>query len=126
MLLPPPSPLHQNNHILMSKTITEFEDKVHIFMGIVGEPQLSDENFDVWMSIDLNKTIKKKSPDNGAQVWGAGGPQTRFSQKPKFDLFFFLKPSLTWFLASMRGRRRKSWSEQMDRALGHVLPEWMK
>ena len=43
----------------MSKTITEFEDKVRIFLGIVAEPQLSDENFDVWRSIDLNKTIKK-------------------------------------------------------------------
>ena len=42
----------------MSKTITEFEDKVRIFLGIVGEPQLSDKNFDVWRSIDLNKTIK--------------------------------------------------------------------
>ena len=86
-------PLHQNNYILMSKTITEFGDKVHIFLGIVGEPQLLDKNFDVWRRINLNKTIKK-SPDNGAQVWGAGGPQARFSQKPKFDLFFFLKPSL--------------------------------
>ena len=57
--------LHQNNHILISKTITDFEDKVCIFLGIVGEPQISDENFDVWMRIDLNKTIKK-SPDNGA------------------------------------------------------------
>ena len=56
----------------MSKTITEFEDKVRIFLGIVGEPQLSDENFDVWRSIDLNKTLKK-TPDNRAQVWGAGG-----------------------------------------------------
>ena len=65
-----PPPLHQNNHILMSKTITEFEDKVRIFLGIVGEPQLSDKNFDVWRSIDLNKKIKKKSPDNRAQVLG--------------------------------------------------------
>ena len=46
-----PPPLHQNNHIFMSKTITEFEDKVRIFLGIVGEPQLSDENFDVWRSM---------------------------------------------------------------------------
>ena len=54
-----PPPLHQNNHILMSKTITEFEDKVRILLGIVKEPQLSDKNFDVWRSIDLNKTINK-------------------------------------------------------------------
>jgi len=43
----------------MSKTITEYEDKVCIFLGIVGEPQLCDKNFDVWRSIDLNKTMKK-------------------------------------------------------------------
>ena len=36
-------PLPQTNHILMSKTFTEFENKVPIFLGIVGEPQLSDK-----------------------------------------------------------------------------------
>ena len=39
--------------------IREFEDKVRVFLGIVGEPQLLDKNFDFWRSIDLNKTIKK-------------------------------------------------------------------
>ena len=43
----------------MSKTVSEFEDIVRIFLGIVGEPQLSDKNFHVLRGIDLNNTIKK-------------------------------------------------------------------
>ena len=72
MLLHPPPPLPQTNHILMSKTTTEFDDIciVRIFLGIVGEPQLSDKNFHVLRGIDLNKTIK--TPDNRAHVWVGG------------------------------------------------------
>ena len=33
---------------------------VRIFLGIVGEPQLSDKIFHVLRGIDLNNTIKKK------------------------------------------------------------------
>ena len=38
-----PPPTSPTNHIFMSKTVTEFEDK----------------DFHVWRGIDLNKTIKK-------------------------------------------------------------------
>ena len=51
----PPSPPKQSYPYVES----EFEEKVRIFLGIVGEPQLSDTNFDVWRSVDLNKTINK-------------------------------------------------------------------
>ena len=56
-----PQPHPQTNHIPMSKTVTEFKDTVRIFLGIVGEPQLSDKNVHVLRGIDFNKTIKKNT-----------------------------------------------------------------
>ena len=41
---PPPFPPPQTNHILTSKNVKEFENIVHIILGLVGEPQLSDKN----------------------------------------------------------------------------------
>ena len=44
--------------------------------------------FYVLKGVDLNKTMKKNQPDNGVQIGGWGRGQQRFSQKPKFDIFF--------------------------------------
>ena len=54
-------PSLSTNTIISIIIITEFEDKVCISLVIVGVPQLSDKNFHVWRSIDLNKTMKNKA-----------------------------------------------------------------
>ena len=52
----------------------------------------------------MGKTIKN-GPDNEAQIRGRVRGQRRFSQKPKFDIFFFLKPSLTITVCYVIGGR---------------------
>ena len=84
---PPPS--SPNQSYLHVKTVTEFEHIVSIFLGIVGELQLSDKDFHVLRGSDLNKAIKK-SPDNRAQVWGSRGAGGQGSAKTP-SLIFFLE-----------------------------------
>ena len=47
--------------------------------------------FHVLRRVDLKNALKNQ-PDNRAKVLGEGGDKTRFSQKPKFDLFFLAFP----------------------------------
>ena len=50
--------------------------------------------FHVLNDVDLNKTIKKL-PDYVTQIGGLGRGRGRFSQKPKFDIFFEAFPRKT-------------------------------
>ena len=67
------SPL--TNHILVSKTVTEFKDIVHIFLGIVGEPHYLLKLFHI-----LRGIIK---------FWG---PLMRFRQKQAFPEHYLHSP----------------------------------
>ena len=91
MSLQPHPPIPQTNHIFRSKNITKFENVVDIFLGIVGEPELSDKNISCFERY-IFKWNNKKSPDNRAQVLGGGGGGLRQVSAKSPSLIFF-KPS---------------------------------
>ena len=86
---PPPSHPHNCLKILKDSL------KNSIILPVVSRVyqmsyKFSIKLFYVLKGVDLNKTIKKNRPDDGAQIGGRGRGQRRFSQKPKFHFFLSL------------------------------------
>ena len=90
MLCPPPPPPHHPNHSYPYIQIdTEFENIICIFPGTSDVIQLSFKTVSCFEGCRFETGNKKIDLITGPKLGGAGGGLMRFSQKPKFDLFFF-------------------------------------
>ena len=99
--MPPPFPPY-HPPLNSSRTLKEFDDFVCIFPGTSDVIQLSFKTVSCFEGCRFETGNKKIDLITGPKLGGgARGGLMRFSQKAKFDLFFFLKPSLTVIFVSL-------------------------
>ena len=88
--MPPPFPPY-HPPLNSSRTLKEFDDFVCIFPGTSDVIQLSFKTVSCFEGCRFETGNKKIDLITGPKL-GAGGGLMRFSQKPKFDLFFLSLP----------------------------------
>ena len=88
MLPPPITTPDPPSYFPYAENFEEFNNLTCILQGTIGWRKVLEKFVSCFERCRFENTNKKIDLITGPKFGGEGGGQTRFSQKPKFDLFF--------------------------------------